>query len=51
MSYLKDSNGQTITTSNGQAPYGTGSTVTIHNSNGTTSQGTIHSGGYAVKNK
>ncbi|ATG41938.1 hypothetical protein PhaeoP14_03906 (plasmid) [Phaeobacter piscinae] len=53
MSYptFKDSNGQTISTSNGQTPYGTGSTVTIYNSNGTTQKGTIHSGGYAVPNK
>jgi hypothetical protein len=51
MNYQKDANGQTISTSNGQTPYGGTAPVTIHNPNGTTSQGTIHSGGYAVPNK
>lgn len=47
--YLKDANGQTVSTPTGKLP-GTGGTVTVHGPNGP-QQATIHSGGYAVPNK
>lgn len=48
---MKDANGKTISTTNGEKPYGGTAPVIIHNTDGTKSVGTIHSGGAAVPNK